>query len=260
MPATPSFFHTPSQKGRRITAVFTYMQRIGKKAGTQVSFPYATEESFPEAIEWAAIRQFEILQEADNLAIDDLDMTDIKRTFSALGRMRGGGYSVTIVTLGTYSHQKETDELALLDRRLQEEIAQMIHFLYLDELSDQATKILHKEMQAPVWNWTATLPHVAEALGVKHLFKPERETQAERVFFWLLEKLGPRHILHETAVGLALPESTKEKNWTYCAALENRFLAFQHTINTLFQNTGEPLASMRHMRGYGDRQPWRLTA
>src|SRR5580658_3125553 len=75
-------FTSPSPAGRRITAGFTYLQRIGKSASIDVWFPDAIKESIGQILavgenpspadfpaEWAAVRQFELLQEAGNLSI-----------------------------------------------------------------------------------------------------------------------------------------------------------------------------------------------
>ena len=131
--ATPfSFFNTLPQAGRRITAGFTCLQRIGKAASYDVWFPQAlrdalsaqTDDSdFPAAsfeVGWAAVRQFELLQEAGNHKIYDLDPQNLQRATLDLARgMRAGGLRVTVATLGSYAGGAG-DDLAILDRRLRE--------------------------------------------------------------------------------------------------------------------------------------------
>ncbi len=262
---SPQLFRAP-EASRRIVAGFTYLQRIRKGATTTVWFPKQSLETFriSNGIQWAAVRQFELLQEADNLMIDDLDVMDIKRTFRAMERMRAGGYSLTILTLGTYASSYEQDDLAILDQKIGEEIAQMIHFLYLADLSGAINTHVSCDLARGRWRCDQVLPHVARAMSERALFRPAKQTLAEKTFFDILEKLSPRHILHETAIGLALPDSTKEKNWVYIAAPENRFATFQNTMHSLFEaldsTHAEPQPVMRHMRGYGDRDVWRKQA
>src|SRR5580658_7880864 len=99
-------FVSPPAAGRRITAGFSYLQRIGKSASLDVWFPEVLRreldalvaqgaklgpENFPA--EWAAVRQFELLQEAGNYKIYDMEASYITRTLSDLARnMRAGGY------------------------------------------------------------------------------------------------------------------------------------------------------------------------
>src|ERR1700761_7142354 len=86
-------FLTPPPAGRRITAGFSFLQRIGKSASIDVWFPQMLKEElerlagesapigrehFPA--EWAAVRQFELLQEAGNYKIYDMDATYLTRS------------------------------------------------------------------------------------------------------------------------------------------------------------------------------------
>lgn len=247
----PRFFSAP-QTGRRIVAGFSYLQRIGKGANTNIWFA-KPEQSFPNHIEWGAVRQFELLQEADNLAIDELDLTDHRRAFSTLMKMRGGGYRVTIITLGCYTDRHDADDLHLLDMKIQNEITNLIHFLYLDELSQKGCTLFAKELDEGKWCYAEALPHVALTLKARKLYKPERQNTKEETFFKILDLLSPRHIMHDTAIGLVLPDASKEKNWVYIASRESQFLTFQQTLTTLFENLDQERAVMCHMRGYGDR-------
>ncbi|MDX9690104.1 MAG: hypothetical protein EOM37_01740 [Proteobacteria bacterium] len=253
-PSCPLF--PPAQSGHVIEIGYSYLQRIGKNPQSKIWVPDNKPPSFPLAVEWAAVRQFEILQEADNLAIDDLDVMDLKRTFSALRRMHAGGYSLTVITLGRYTDQREKDDLALLDLKLQKEIAQLIHFLYLRELSEKATRSLVETVRHFGWNLPQALPHIAKAILAKRMFKPECETQTEKLFFSLLDKIPQGHVTHETSVGLVLPEATKEENQPYIVAGENSFLTFHQTLASLFRPLDDKLPVMRHMPGYGQRDLW----
>ncbi len=239
--------------GRRLHLAFSHLQRIGKGATTDVWFSdgFLPEQEPP--LTWAAVRQFELLQEAGNLAIEDLDVADTRRAFQSMMKMRAGGYRVTMIMMGDATEERERDDLAVVDQKLQEEIAQMIHFLYLSEMSERASALNATALQQRTWSCEDALPHIIQTLSAKSLFKPEKETLAEKTFLALLKKLPPHHIVHDTAIGLVLPDATKEKNWIYCAARENTFAAFQTAMTTVLGGLDQSMATMRHMRGYGDR-------
>jgi len=185
----PVFFSAPPA-GRRITAGFTWLQRIGKSASLDVWFPDCLHEAVEKVLaqgkkpgpdvftaEWAAIRQFELLQEAGNLNIIDLDPTNLLRTVRDINRfMHGGGYRVTIATIGSYAQADAQDELAILDQNLQDRIAQLINMLYLEEQSEKINAALAESLQAERWNYQTALPHVGVTLGARDLFRPPPAT------------------------------------------------------------------------------------
>jgi len=273
------FFATPEAAGRRIVCGFTYMKRIGKSSSTDLWFPDAVKEAVAERIlagdasvldefrvEWAAVRQFELLQESGNLAIEDLKVDDFKKAFQNLMKMRAGGYRVTVITLGRYVEPAAYDELRILDRRLQDEITRLIHMLYLDEQSAAMSGERRLQLRTEQWRCADALPHVAMALGERALFAKGNDQRARNMsesFFRLLEMLPRRHIVHDVAVGLSLPEAVAQKNWVYIAAGENQFAQFHTALGTVFRGfdavtlSGMPeqgvKPTMHHMRGYGDR-------
>ncbi len=241
----PRFFAAQPACGRRILAGFSYLQRIGKGARTRLWFP---EKLLKEKVEWAAVRQFELLQEAGNLAIDELEVADIKKSFLAWGKMRAGGYRLVVLTLGDYADAPAQDDLQILDQKIQEEITRMIHFLYLSEQSGQESAARAAELGKGKWSVAQNLPHVGAALGATKLFKPKNACLAEETFFEILGRLPSQHIMHDVAVGLALPDATKEKNWIYLAKGEHQAAAF---FGALGASMGEMIGTQ--MRGYGDR-------
>lgn len=248
----PGRFFAAPQTGRRIMAGFSYLQRIRKGATTEVWFPQELDLDQPEAVEWAAVRQFELLHETDNMYIYDMDVNDLRYSLENISKMRAGGYRLVVITLGCYTARFDQDDLRILDEKLQEEITHMIHFLYSSELSEIANAPHTLSLEQGTWSLEENLDHVALALRTKHLFKPEKETLRERVFFYLLKNLPANHVLHENAVGLQVPDATKEKNWVYVAKGENQLWQFQQTITTVFENLDKNRATMTHMRGYGD--------
>jgi hypothetical protein len=284
--ATPlgQLFSSPPPAGRKITAGFTYMQRIGKGAAFDVWFPDALKKALDARIaagqrlgaeqfpaEWAAVRQFELLQEAGNYKIYDLDPTQLQRATLDLSRsMRAGGYRVTVATLGSYREQTAGDDLEILDRRLQRRISQMIQMLYLDQQSEQADAENDAKLAANQWNYVTDLPHVGMVLGAGDLFRPDKaqkpaHKQARR-FFDILSLLPQKHILHDTAIGLQLPELNGKNEWIYIAPPDETLGAFNRLLGDLFDpfnglslshlnghaDAGAEIkASTLHMRGYG---------
>ena len=292
-----ALFASPPPAGRRITAGFSYVQRIGKAANLDVWFPDILRQALDAKIvagqptqdtdfpaEWAAVRQFELLQESGNYKIYDLDPADLKRAFRDLSRsMRAGGYRVTVATLGSYDQTADEDDLAILDRRLQKRIAQMIHMLYLDEPSAEASADNAGKLAQNIWDYRSALPHVGMVLGARDLFLREEDEEQEkrkkggagdkglvyrraRHFFDILNLLPQNHIVHDTAIGLQLPELNGENEWNYVAAPDETLNAFSRSLNDLFDKfnhvnlsrlherddaRSEVKSSTFHMRSYG---------
>jgi hypothetical protein len=232
-----------------------------------------TSAQFPA--QWAAVRQFELLQESGNHKIYDLDASQMKRATLDLARsMRAGGYRVTVATLGTYHDDTSRDELEILDSALQERIAQMIHMLYLDAQSEEVNSRTDERLAKATWDFRDQLPHVGMVLGAKELYRrdiPESDDEDERKkkggkkggagamsvtdrthknarqFFEILSLLPHKHIVHDTAIGLQLPELRGVNQWNYVAAPDETLAAFNHILGNLFSNC------VTHLRGYGDR-------
>jgi hypothetical protein len=258
-------FDSPEPAGRKITAGFTYLQRISKAASFDVWFPDALKreievrqsrglpigaESFPA--QWAAVREFDLLQESGNHKIYDLDPTNMQRATLDLARgMRAGGYRVTVATVGRYQETGTGDELEILDRNLQERLAQMIQMLYLNEASDQANADNDAKLEAQEWDYRQELPYVGMVLGAGDLFCPmqtlTRRHKQARQFFNVLGTLPQSHIVHDTAIGLQLPELSGENQWNYIASPDETLAAFNRVLGDLFD------APTFHLRGYGDR-------
>ncbi len=311
-------FASPEAAGRRIVCGFSYIQRIGKGAATEVWFPSSLKEKVAARVlagdasvldefhvEWAAVRQFELLQESDNYYIYDLKVEHFTRAYDDIMKMRARGYRITVITMGNYASPAHYDELRILDVKLQDEITQLIHMLYLEEQSLAETYERKQELWAGAWDYAQALPHVAMTLGAGNLFtrdfisklkqdeeeeggksegkkggsgdsrgakmaRKARQQKLSQSFFRILEKLPQRHIAHDVAVGLTLPESINRKNWVYCAPGEFQYNAFQTALATVFraadhislgalheraEASSEVMPIMHHMRSYGDRNP-----
>ncbi|MDD4615950.1 MAG: hypothetical protein PHW76_02380 [Alphaproteobacteria bacterium] len=287
-----SLFEAPYMAGRKITAGFSYLQRIGKSGAYDVWFPEDFKAEIrlleeagiplgPERFgaEWAAVRQFELLHEAGNYKIYDLKAETLLRSFRDLTRsMRAGGYRITVATLGRYEDESPRDELEILDRRLQEGIAQMIHMLYLEESSEQANAESDERLESGQWDYRQDLPHIGIALGSRDLFRrpPKdgsippsmRKNRLAKQFFEIINKLPQTHIVHDTAVGLQLPELIGENHWIYLPDSDETFSSFNRLLTNLFEKFDnislsrlhgredahdEIKAASLHLRGYGDR-------
>ncbi len=276
-------FASPEAAGRRIVCGFSYIQRIGKGAATEVWFPSSLQEKVAARVlagdasvldefhvEWAAVRQFELLQEADNYYIYDLKVEHFTRAFDDIMKMRAKGYRITVITMGNYVEPSHYDELRILDAKLQDEITQLIHMLYLEEQSLAETKRHASKLCANTWDFANALPHVAMTLGAANLFTRDfglseeqeededeegstkkkgesgdtrnakkalkaRQQRLSQHFFKILEMLPQRNIAHDIAVGLTLPESINRKSWVYCAPGEFQYNAFQTALANVFR-------------------------
>jgi hypothetical protein len=300
------FFESPYPAGRKITAGFTYLQRITKAASFDVWFPDALKRDLEARIadgqplgaaqfpaQWAAVRQFELLHESGNHKIYDLDPGNLKRAMQDLSKsMRAGGYRVTVATVGCYQETSSGDELEILDRDLQERIAQMIHMLYLDQQSEEENMSNATKLAENKWDYRTDLPHVGMVLGARDLFQTINDDDVEkrkrtgkggrqgggvmsglarrhrlaRQFFKILNLLPQKHIVHDTAIGLQLPELIGENHWNYIASPDETLAAFNHVLCSLFDKfngislsrlhqradaTAEIKASTLHLRSYG---------
>jgi len=369
-------FVSPPAAGRKITAGFSFLQRIGKSASIDVWFPEQLQEELNRLVdagtllgpdhfpaEWAAVRQFELLQDAGNYKIYDMHADYITRSLKELTRsMRGGGYRVTVATIGSYTDEKAKDDLEILDRRLQKRISHLIHMLYLEEQSESINKAMDAALAAESWDYQDALPHVGVTLGARDLFRPidatvrqtkqniiippaphivptsrlegwvhdlgivdadyaqpfmhvarkpeageyriqngvyhfakadagrdvtltymhnasgqgqprklsqsERKHQLAKQFFDILDLLPQKNIVHDTAVGLQLPESINENEWIYVTQSDETFACFNRLLTDLFspfddmsmsaldgrEDAKSEVKSMaQHLRGHGDR-------
>jgi hypothetical protein len=287
-PFDRSLFGSIEPAGRKITAGFTYLQRISKAASYDVWFPDELKQVLAARVlaggvigsdqfpaQWAAVRQFELLQEAGNYKIYDLDPSNLQRAMLDLSKsMRAGGYRITVATIGSYCETSTGDELEILDMRLQKRIAQMIHMLYLDEQSGQTNSESDARLAAGQWDFRDQLPHVGMVLGAQSLFKRENieeETEEDPIvrkrtkrksggsvrqlrhaqrFFDIISHLPQQHIVHDTAIGLQLPELNGENEWNYIASSDETLGAFNRVLGDLFDKFNH--VSLSRLNGHAD--------
>ncbi|HEU0118242.1 MAG TPA: hypothetical protein VFR09_06375 [Alphaproteobacteria bacterium] len=367
-------FVSPAPAGRKITAGFSFLQRLGKGATVDVWFPQALQAELDELVakgavlgpdnfpaEWAAVRQFELLQDAGNYKIYDMNADYLTRSLWENARNhKGGGYRVTVATIGSYLPEHPKDDLEILDRRLQKRIAHLIHMLYLEEQSASINEGNRADLAEGKWSYETALPHVGMTLGARDLFRPmdgstrksaetfsipsspneivvkhaalwtadlgvtdgeynqplaavntpprsgqyrvhkgvyqfaradagrevtisymhnsaagsrklsesEKKHKLAQKFFDVLSLLPQSHIVHDTAIGLQLPESINEQEWIYLVGGHQTQQAFNTLLTDLFApfdkismgkldgraDAGSEIkATTQHARSYGDR-------
>jgi hypothetical protein len=87
-------------------------------------------------------------------------------------------------------------------------------------------------------------------LGSEGLFRPATDNHKNnqaRQFFDILNLLPQKHVVHDIAIGLQLPELNGVNQWNYIAASDETLGAFNRALGDLFGS------HIFHMRGYGDR-------
>ncbi|NTU76391.1 MAG: hypothetical protein HGA90_01000 [Alphaproteobacteria bacterium] len=275
-----SLFMSPEPAGRRILFGFSYLKNIGKNAATHAWFAPSFQEDIAARIQsgdasvleqfrvdWAAVRQFELLQESGNGEIYPLEITNHRFAFKMLMRQRAGGVRVTLITMGLYVDPLEYDELAILDRRLQDAIAQFVSMLYLEEQSAISQAGLDDLISTGQWRYDKALPHVAMALGGERILRPLRSSRATERFFQLLEMLPAGQISHDIVLGLQIPDAAARNEEIRIIPMEQRYCAFQTALTNIFRGfdrlslgqlherrdaASEVKAVTGHMRCYGD--------
>jgi|GEM_PF-948430 len=225
-PFCPPLFSAPIV-GRQILAGFSCLHRMGGTTQTRLWLPRSV---LPHRIAWAAIREFELVHEVDPDDAVELDTADANDGFESWLYRRAGGYRLTMLSLGVYTGPDAPDDLYVLDHRLQDEIAHLIPYLYLSEPSQKASLRAATQLKNGTWRYEENLPHVALALEAKTLFATDRRRCAEQAFFEILNRLPHNHILHDVAVGLALPVLDERETWSSVIDGEFRPLAFFNAI------------------------------
>lgn len=287
------YFRAQAPAGRRITAGFSYLHRIDKASNLDVWFPKAFRDELDKTraegrrfgasdfpAQWAAIRQFELLQEAGNYKVYDLEATHLTRSLvDQVRNMRAGGYRIIVVSVGRYEVSQSKDDLAILDYRLEQRLSTLLHTLYLEQESERINSQNEKKLKDGNWDYRAALPHVGVTLGARDLFRPisrskkssgaELRHQDAQLFFDIVEQLPQKHIVHDTALGLQLPDANKEHENIYVPLGEHSFHAFSRLLVDLFSPFDDKVnmralqgevgaapdvvTTMHHMRGYGFR-------
>jgi hypothetical protein len=261
------FFNSPSASGRQIICSFCYVQRIGKRGSIDVWFPSEFHKKIADrlaandktvlaelGVEWAAIREFSLIQSAE--FEEDFDPERIKKAMRDTIKWKGqDGYRVTVVMLGNYSKLGVYDELRIHDERLQEEINKLIHILYLEEESEKRSEQCSAALQKDQWNCSEVLPHIIMTLGSMGM-TGRGATQTKKcagVVSRIIETvshLPKTHIVHDVAVGLALPDLITKNNREKTVANSEKFMSFQRILASVFEPLGHmPMGQLHGIEG-----------
>jgi hypothetical protein len=257
------FFQSPAASGRQIICSFCYIQRIGKRGIIDVWFPSDLHKKIVErlaandatvlkelGVEWAAIREFSLIKESE--FEEDFDAERIKKALRDTIKWRGqDGYRVTVVMLGHYTKHGAYDELKIHDERIQEEITKLIHILYLDKESEQASQLTNTAIQADDWKCAEALPHIVMTLGSMGMTGrgAAQSKKCAGVVTKLLELIAllpKEHIVHDVAVGLALPSNDSLFKREKMVENGEKFMSFQRLLANVFEPLGHMPMSQLH--------------
>lgn len=300
------FFISPDAAGRRIVCGFSYIQRIRYSGAIDVWFPEVQKKNIASRvmagdasvlddfhIEWAAARQFELLQEAKNNDSKSVDITRYEKACKDINtRSRGGGYRVTIIIMGNYAAPSAHDELRIIDVRIQEEISRQVRMMFLEDESKKITGEHAKLIKTGNWQFADALPHVAMMTGVMNLFDRPQDNIADEEepkkkkkkgggsqrslqqkhlanrFLEILNELPQKNIMHDVAIGLALPTAVMRNDQIEIHKHDQTITEFQKMLSSVFEKfdyislsalheredaTSEIKTAMPVMKGYGDR-------
>jgi len=267
--ASPArFFNSPAASGRQIICNFCYVQRIGKRGVIDVWFPSDIHKKIAErltandptiltefGVEWAAIREFSLIKEAE--FEEDFDPERIKKAMRDSIKWRGqDGYRVTVVMLGNYTHLDTYDELRIHDERMQEEITKLIHILYLDKESELISEQTNNAIQSDQWNSADALPHIITTLTSMGMTgrgsaRSKKCSGAVTQILKLIEQLPKSHIVHDVAVGLTIPDHDSKHRREKKVDGYEKFGAFRQLIANIMEPLGH--TSMSDLHGVGDK-------
>lgn len=284
------------KEGRVIVAGFSSLQRVTKGACIETWFPRQKKEEvlagriepLPQ-LQWAAVRQIELLQEAPNISVWDMDVERIQRSMFYMQKMNSKGYRLVVAIAGTYADSKKTDELAVFDKVLQERLQQIVNMLWLEEVSAMMREKMTDMIVQRNWDFREILPHVGMTLGAMDLFdrgqavagvggkvKPapspgKLKAQLARLFLEAIAKPAREGAVdHDVVVGLKLPQLAGNHHWVYIPpggmevhgfqrALTDAFSKFDHVSMSGLQGDGigpgrsEVKATIGHLGGYRHR-------
>ena len=265
---TPSrIFASPAPSGRQIVCSFSYIQRIGRRAAIDVWFPSELHRTIAHrlqagdktiltelGVEWAAIREFALVKESDYE--EDFNPERLLKAVRDKTKWRGqDGYRITVVMLGNYGHAGNHDELQIHDERLQKEMTNLIHMLYMEKESHTASDECNRAIRLDDWKCGKILPHVTLHLGTMDTTgrgAPSSRQCATTVdkILNLVDTLPKSHIVHDVAIGLVLPDLESKNHNNRLLESWEKFSAFAQLMDTFFDAMGH--TSMSALHGMGD--------
>ncbi len=266
--AEPSrFFRSPPPSGRRILCSFSYLQRLGRGGALDVWFPSEFHAQIAKrlrdndptvlqelGVEWAAIREFALVQEADYE--EDFKVEGILKAVKDLIKFRGQeGYRITVVMLGNYARPQDEDELRIHDERLQQEITNLIHMLYLEKESGQFSQACQNAVADERWSCTHILPHIVMNLGSMNITgrgpsSSKRSASIVKKILSLVDQLPRSHIIHDIAAGIALPDHDSRNRREHIVDPLEKVTAFQRILMEVLRPIDH--VSMDHLHGVSE--------
>ena len=261
------FFNSPSTTGRRVICSFSYVQRIRKRGVVDVWFPSELHRKIAErltagdmsvlkelGVEWAAIREFALVQEAEYE--EDFNPERLLKAINDSTKWRGqDGYRMTVVMLGNYTKITDQDELKIHDDRLQKEITNLIHMLYLEKESEEISDKCETALGRDSWSCSKALPHITinlQSIGMTGRGTAQSKKCAGIVqnILDIVEHLPKTHIVHDIAVGISLPDFNNKQVHQRLIEGWEKFSSFQRLLTNFFEPLGHK--SMSALQGTGD--------
>jgi len=252
-----------SDEGRVITFGYSQIQKVAGGATINLWRPRDLPEQYRKAdkLEWAAIRQVEILQEGSHIELWDLNAHELWESFKYFRVGRARGCRLAIVVAGVYKKPVNEDHLSSFDKELRERLQNMAGMLWLDELGKLYTQELKEHLEKSSWNVTKSLPHVGTALNAIQVFRRDNPKFSGQLsqsrdainFFTQLEGLsmeeGPKH---DVMVGLKLPQHQADNDIDWGPTAEFSRMPFNSALKSIFNTFGLDCGQIHHLRGYGD--------
>lgn len=279
----------PRNDGRRILVGISTNQRMGKAGTLDVWWPKADGAVFRlnelgalpplPCLEWAAIWQIELMREAPNIAVEDLEPENLTKALKDMRKMASAGHRAVIAVAGDYTQGGARDDLQIFDHLLQDKLQHLFALMWLNKISEIYNLDLQTVLATQGWKSHDRLPHVSALLGATQLFWGDKQSallqrkcrmaELAGAFLDALDGLPQKHHLtHEVMMGLQLPQATAEKSWIYIPEGNQKASTFQRMLADVFApfdmvslhglNTGqaqhrEIAPAMMHLAGQRNR-------
>lgn len=243
---------TDNSAGRTITHGMSYLQRISR-GGQMLLWQPPGLQTRPlrfDQLDWAAVRQVEILQESSAQAIESMEIEEGLRSIREHAMMRGGGLRMVVITAGTTNHPRADNDQQTFDRTLRERLRSMDRMHWLDDFSRQAALLVNQAGQ----NLPERLPHIYTTLNAANVFNRTHTlpcTDATR-FLTAIDSLPQRQgFEHDIMIGLKEPRADAHARREFNRLPERLYMGFVNALISSFSHFGL-MPTAIHMRSYGD--------
>ena len=241
---------TVGHGGRTITCGFAYLQRI--KFGGQIHMWQSGKNPNPAAfdhLDWASIRQVEILQESSDQTIESLEVEEGMRSMKEMATMRAGGVRIVLISAGITHPPKDINDQRTFDTLLRGRLRGMDRVMWLDEMSHNATEEIKLEKSA----LTERLPHLFTTLDAARMFNKQNAlpcNDATRLLNAVGRICGSENLEHDVMIGLKSPRADTFLGREFGRLSERKYLGFIGALQATYAHFG--LETTTQMRGYGD--------